>query len=387
MTNKPDPNRGPAATATVADHARPRPGLAAIIAANLLISAVLVYAVVLQGSNADFYYQSVQEDEYVEWATFWAFLIASGVLLFVAGRHRKISGGIPWFLVAVGLFCFVFAMEEISWGQRQIGYRPPDYFLEHNFQQEFNFHNIIETSARKLTVTAIVIGYGVLLPLMALVRTVRRRLRGVGVTTPPWPLVPSFVAAVLLYENYPWRFSGEWAELVLGFAFLFVGLAHWDEFRPVGARPPGWLQPLALAAAALLVNGLGIASAAVSRSQLSAEPEILAAAERELDALRSDFASGRVRARCNTHKRLYSFKEKYGQDYLLEGEFAGLTERGLPVSRAEFLLDQWNHPYWIRDGCVGGKRVTILYSFGPNRRRESDHGEIRGDDVGVYIRR
>jgi hypothetical protein len=384
---KAEPIRGSAAKFAGTGVTRPRFAFSTVVVANLVILSVLAYAGVLESSNADLYYRAVQEDEYVEWASFWAFLVATGIFLVAALRQRQAIGGIPWFLVGVGLFCFVFAMEEISWFQRQLGYRPPDYFLEHNFQQELNFHNAIKSSFLTRTLTAVMIGYGLLLPLVALVRAIRLWLQRVRVAAPPWQLAPMFVVSAVLLEIYPWTFSGEWVELMMGLTFLLVGLVHWSEFRPADAEPWVWRQPLLLAVAALFVMGLGIASAALSRSQISARPEVLAAAKRELAALRNDFTSGSVFSRCNTHKRLYSFKEKYGQDYLLEGEFAGLSGRGLPDSRAQFLLDPWNYPYWLRDRCEDGKRVTFLYSFGPNRRRESDRTQIRGDDVGVYIRR
>lgn len=33
--------------------------------------------------------------------------------------------------------------EEISWGQRIIGFESPEYFRENNDQQEFTFHNLV----------------------------------------------------------------------------------------------------------------------------------------------------------------------------------------------------------------------------------------------------
>ena len=117
----------------------------------------------------DFYYMSVQEDEYIEWASFWAFLLAAVAAIIGGGKYRGESGRFPWFLYGIALFCFVVAMEEISWGQRLLGYRPPVYFLEHNFQQEFNFHNVIATDFRKLALSITIAGYGVALPFMALI--------------------------------------------------------------------------------------------------------------------------------------------------------------------------------------------------------------------------
>ena len=76
---------------------------------------------------------------------------------------------------------------------------------------------------------------------------------------------------------------------------------------------------------------------------------------------------------------------RYEQRYLLNGAFPGLQEAGLPAERAAFLLDPWNYAYWVRDICRDGVRTSFIYSFGPNRRRDSSAVEIRGDDIGVYV--
>ena len=190
------------------------------VIANVLVLAVLGYAWFLEARLPDFYYMSVQEDEYIEWASFWAFLLAA-VAAVVKSRG---TAGFPWFLYGLALFCFVVAMEEISWGQRLLGYRPPVYFLEHNFQQEFNFHNVIDTDYRKLALSATIAGYGVLLPLLALVAPLRRLLERIGVVVPPLGLLPLFAATFLMYIVYPFSHSGEWVELMLGLGMLFAVL-------------------------------------------------------------------------------------------------------------------------------------------------------------------
>jgi hypothetical protein len=92
--------------------------------------------------------------------------------------------------------------------------------------------------------------------------------------------------------------------------------------------------------------------------------------------------------KCGLHKRLYTFVEdkKYERP-LAAGAFASLTGVGLPEERAEFFLDPWNSPYWIRDRCDEDteRRSVFIYSFGPNRSRDSNRWEILGDDVGAYV--
>lgn len=358
-----------------------------------LILLVLVVGAVLEDRSSDAYYIAVQEDELLEWATTWAFLIAAGVAVAASRRQWKRSRKRPWFLLGVGLFCFVVGMEEISWGQRVLGFRPPDYFLENNFQQELNVHNVISTDLRKLAVKAVILGYGVLFPLLVLVPALPRKLASFAIVLPPVSLAPAFLAAFWLYESYPWSHSGEWVELMMGLGFLFAMIAAWVSFRDFKDNKTGRaaftrLSTVAVLVATLAVGLLGMANATISRSQRAGSEEILEVAQREVDALRDDFLSGKVQSRCNRHKRVYTFMRDYDQPALLEGSFAALQTQGLPEARADFFLDPWNSPYWIRDRCSKsrGKRLTFVYSFGPNRRRDSTRYEILGDDIGAWVR-
>ena len=54
--------------------------------------------------------------------------------------------------------------------------------------------------------------------------------------------------------------------------------------------------------------------------------------------------------------------------------------------RHGYFLDPWNNPYWIRYKRKRG--VGVIYSFGPNRRRDTDLGqleEMSGDDIGAFF--
>ena len=366
--------------------------LMAAIVANGLIVGVWVYAAILHDSFKDFYYMSAQEDEYLEWGTFWAFIFAAGICVLAGAYQRRATGQLPWFLVGVAVFCFVVAMEEISWGQRVFAYRPPVYFLENNFQQELNFHNVVSTKLRKLAVKGVMLGYGVVLPLAVLIPSVKKQFSQAAIVVPPVALIPSFLATFYFYHDYPWSLTGEWAEMMLGLGFLFAAVAALQAFRDSDGRKQSGTavrspQVAMIAASWLLVVGVGVANGAASRHMRSATPEVVETTQSELEALKRDFLGGEVKTKCNRHRRLYTFKEKYDQDYLLEGDFAALTAQGLPEERADFFLDPWNSPYWIRDRCDSDddRRIVFVYSFGPNRRRESSRWEILGDDVGVVI--
>ncbi len=360
----------------------------AALVANALVLGVIMFGAILHGYSKDLYYRSVQEDEYLEWASFWAFALATVVFAVTGIRQRRKSGVLPWFVAGLAIFSLFVALEEISWGQRLIGYRPPSYFLQRNFQQELNFHNIVDTDYRKLALKGVILGYGVLLPLIALIPPSAERLRRMAVVPPPLVLTPAFLATFVLYQIYPWSHTGEWVELMFGLCLLFSGIAGFtprDRFdlRPLEGSPRIVSSALGLA----LVVLLGIGSAALLQWPRSGDPTFVAAAEMETTALKSDFLSGRIDTRCGLHKRLYTFMKEYRQDYLLEGDFSRLTSEGLAPARAEFFLDPWNSPYWLRFKCTKRRnRVSaFVYSFGPDRRRSSTDWQIGGDDIGAYI--
>ncbi len=354
------------------------------ILANLLILAFAFAAGLVESSNSELYYALVQEDGTLEWMTFWAFFLAAIGFVMAARSQRRAGAGIPWLTLGLALFSFVVAMEEISWGQRIFGYRPPDYFLEQNFQQEFNVHNVFETALRKLALKATILGFGVVLPLLVLGAPVKRFVRRFGPAVSPLGLIPAFAVTYWIYETYPWRFSGEIVELMLGLGFLFAAIPLLGEAKLI----PTGINRRVVAALALTAL-LGFASFAYSRYATGSDPERIKTAHVELEALAKDFKRrGRPISKCGIHKRVFSWAEKYHHlDRLREGGFARLVDQGLPEPRAEYFIDPWNTAYWIRHKCSKSRKreIAFLYSFGPNRRRNSTDWELLEDDVGVVL--
>lgn len=354
------------------------------VLATLLILAFAAGAGWVESSNSELYYRLVQEDGTLEWMTFWAFFLAGVGFILSARAQQRAGAGMPWLTLGLALFCLVVAMEEISWGQRIFGYRPPEYFLEKNFQQEFNVHNVFATDLRKLALKATILGFGILLPLLGLARPVRKFVTRHGPAVSPLGLIPAFAVTYWIYDDYPWRFSGEIVELMLGLGFLFACLPLIASTRPLPAK----VVPRLLAALGTTAL-LGFASHLYSDSSGASDAQNIASARSELEALARDFERrGRPISSCGNHKRVFSWGEKYGRlDELAEGRFAGLVEQGLPEARAEYFIDPWNTAYWIRHKCSKsqGREVAFLYSFGPNRRRDSTDWELLDDDVGVVL--
>lgn len=180
-------------------------------------------------------------------------------------------------------------MEEISWEQRLLACRPATYFLEYNYQQEFNFHTIVETDYRKLALSLVIGGYGILLPLAAQFSYIKGWFQRLAIAPPPVALLPAFAGTFLVCFLYHWSRLGEWVELMPGLSFL------------------------------------------------------LGAIQMPRDYSDGD-QSGLARSRCNLHKRLYTFVEEYGQTNPCKGSYSNLQSQGLPKERAEFYLDPWNSP-------------------------------------------
>lgn len=129
--------------------------LAALLLPPLLVLAFGV-ALALPGSR-EAARRAIAEDGPVEWATFTA-LLAGGVIAAVRLR-RSPRAPAPRFaafrlLLAGGLA--VLAMEEISWGQRLLGFSTPRPLERVNVQEEFNLHNLAGIdSAGELALVAI----------------------------------------------------------------------------------------------------------------------------------------------------------------------------------------------------------------------------------------
>lgn len=327
--------------------------------ANAFIVAIIIAAWIVITVDPDFYYVALQEDQVPEWMTFWAFLIAGILFTQAAYRHYGAESRIPWFLLCVSIFCFFVALEEISWGQRLFGYQPPAYFLQQNFQQEFNFHNVVETDWRLLALKAVILGFGIVLPVIWMIPLIRRLCLKMTIVPPPIFFAPAFLAAYCLYEVYPWHFSGELVELMLGFGFMFSALALVSFFRKQGTeRPYSFLYPYALIGIIVIFS---VAMTAISNAQLRNQPELVEIAGKELNALGKDYRKALRETKkritgCKLHNRVFNHVKKYGLKNTYNGNFRDLTHYGLPEDRAQFFIDPWNTAYWIRHDCDPEKK-------------------------------
>lgn len=336
-------------------------------AVHLVLGAWVLGMLALAWLAPAWYEPLVQEDRLVEWATFTFFAAAA-----VAGLTRAVRGRRPGDLL-VGLFCVAAAGEEISWGQRLVGYLPPPLFLEHNAQQEANLHNLVEAFGQpKWTLIAILVAYGIVAPLGVRVPALRRLAERLRFTAPSPALLPWFVAAIAILVWYPVDFTGEWVEAMAAGLFL-AALAPTGRWL-LGAVVGGLVAALALER----INTISRASSPAMRAQV-------ACAQAEARALRDALArtdapflrEGRV------NRRLWSLWQDGEVDAHVLTALAAVSCPGdaeAPRRRA-FGVDPWGTAYWVRtrDGDVG--RTLLVYSFGPDRRRAATGDAAHTDDI------
>jgi hypothetical protein len=194
------------------------------------------------------------EDKLYEWITFAGFLGAGVAVLSTLRRRRAIRRPALAYLAGLGLFFLVCAGEEISWGQRILGFATPEAMQSTNEQHEFNLHNLRFEHLHPFDImSGCMVLFGILLPALSLVP----RLAGPAwrrFVAPPW-LAPCFVLAAALSEIQralrPFiaaRFGDEvllisrldtreMTEMFWGLACLLAALsirAAWRSQRPAG---------------------------------------------------------------------------------------------------------------------------------------------------------
>lgn len=357
--------------------------------ATALPLAIVLGCTLLEAVDGRAYRALVQEDGVVEWATVVACLLAAPFFAREGWRSGRV-GRLPWFPVGLALFCVFVAGEEVSWLQRVTAYQPPEYFLAHNAQQELNLHNLFKDVLRtKYLLLALAALYGIVLPAAWRWRRGRALLERLRVRAPTPLVAPSALAVIGLVVVYPWPYTGEVAELVFALLLLIGSILPTDDRsrRPHAGR----IVSLAVLATALAAVAIPAGTNALTRGD---DPRI-AVANDETRTIARDWlaeleASPGQPSGCGTHVRVYTWVERHGHRRIREGSFA-TGEAADPTYddpiRRTYFLDPWNNPYWLWHRCDGGSQRVMVYSFGPNRRRDSTRRGARPDDVGTELTR
>lgn len=214
------------------------------LAIGLLAVSILAMpvAVAVSVANESLFERLTDEDGVVEWLQVAALAIAVGAYVVLTRRHwhagRRLTA-ILSALVAIG--AVVIIGEEISWGQRILGWTTPAGLDAINDQGETTIHNIryFATPSRVLQLTAA--GYGLLGPLLAMLPGVPRRLTR-SFFLPPLALTGFFVGPFVYWlyriaveQSAPIFRLSEITELS-GYAALGVlGVLSLRRFRSEGA--------------------------------------------------------------------------------------------------------------------------------------------------------
>ena len=138
------------------------------------IAATLLAAIVISLWDKVFFYEVfAAEDGFFENGTA-VFLLLSSLVLFahVVSLWTKGERKKAMFTAFYGALFFFAAGEEISWGQRIIGWESSQYFLDNNHQAETNVHNMVvggKNLAKTLfgpVLTLILLTYLLILPMV-----------------------------------------------------------------------------------------------------------------------------------------------------------------------------------------------------------------------------
>jgi hypothetical protein len=115
-------------------------------------------------------------------------------------------------------------------------------------------------------------------------------------------------------------------------------------------------------------------------------------ARAETKGLAEDLAYGsaateRLAASREVHKRVFTaIEEGYlHPEELAEYRATACSGELMSAARREHALDPWGSAYWVYVQR-GAERVRlVVYSFGPNRRRDGEPGDNRTDDQAAVI--
>jgi hypothetical protein len=194
----------------------------------------------------------VEEDSILEYLQFIFYfltaVIAFKIFLQLKIGRRKLSAVI-FFLFSLALF-FV-AFEEISWGQRILGFKTPENIKEINVQRELNLHNLFSYDLNRKVY--IIVGiYGIFSRLIVVKLLSKKNKNNLLIFTPPFSLVPYFLFLFVVYYdmvfvrfyydtivNNVFRRYAVWqwlevSELYLSVAFYLFALSETREFSKRG---------------------------------------------------------------------------------------------------------------------------------------------------------
>ncbi|MEL6488969.1 MAG: hypothetical protein AAFQ95_03310 [Cyanobacteria bacterium J06621_3] len=124
-----------------------------------LLVAFVLWAKIQIGPVSDEWRYVSSEGSISEYGTAIAYLLvpvfAYPMAKLFRKQNRRLMSSLYYVIIAG---TFLVGMEELSWGQRLLGFEPPEFWLENNAQAEFNLHNL-ELYNSHLNEAFIVVGF------------------------------------------------------------------------------------------------------------------------------------------------------------------------------------------------------------------------------------
>ncbi|MBU1275042.1 MAG: hypothetical protein KJ720_06675 [Proteobacteria bacterium] len=184
-----------------------RSWLVTIFSLPVVLSLVMV-GVKIYAPQA--YHNLIQEDSLLENLQFYFYLAAGGMSLWAAvGFRRAGLARHAGAALMLGLVLLVVAVEEISWGERLLGFQAPAFFVQYNVQHEMTLHNLKPVQSC-LQVMYMLVGLGLSLGWLVVGKILTRpglppvARSLLACFTPPWPLTFYFLPVFLVYSYFVW---------------------------------------------------------------------------------------------------------------------------------------------------------------------------------------
>jgi len=219
----------PSSAATGAGAAGARAGRAERIVLAIL-AALVVIGLALALYDAYLFRLYTSEEGPIENLTVVALLGGAWVCFRRAWQLRR--GRSALFVAATVLLGVLYvgaAGEEVSWGQRLIGFEVPDFFRQHNAQGETNVHNLL---VKGVKINRLVFGTGLLIIVLLYCSVLplgyrrwpwlRRMADSLAVPVPRTRHIVWYGLLALVASVTPSKFRWEVLELVSATMFLLI---------------------------------------------------------------------------------------------------------------------------------------------------------------------
>jgi hypothetical protein len=195
-----------------------------------LVLVILLIGYILFYTNLSAFVIYVEEDGTVEWLTVVGLML--GCIVSFSRFFKLLHRRNWWFLTVtflLALMLFFASGEEISWGQRILGIKSPEFFQKNNAQHETNIHNLIVDNVKLNKVIFSVmlsICMGIYLLVIPILfeksKKIKAFLNYSGVPVPRLYQVISFVSLIILTTLLRHEKNAELLECGTGLLFFLI---------------------------------------------------------------------------------------------------------------------------------------------------------------------